>query len=279
MRAVRRPLGPLRYLSPKDGPAIFEQNGRPIFSIEPVSRRLQLVAHPGELAGPLVLYLQAIIPKLLAFLEIPVLHAAACSVGENLLAFSGISGAGKTTTARAFERSGAILRSEDLVILSFAGDSPLMYLHGERFARDWAREAATRLEKRPDRELDFYELTGTPNGPTVPVTDIWFVEVTRRAGVDLKLRTLELASGVLTLLRTGMLASSQADHWRDFLRRSRFLADKVALSRSDHAGWNRQPEGGSGSLYGEVSVVEVAASCHCPARHALLGPPCLTNPK
>jgi len=229
---AEEPIGPLRYLSQPDGSAIFEENGRPIFSIASGSRAVRFHASPAELSGPVVLYLQALVPKLLALLDIPVLHAAACSVGGRLLAFSGRSGAGKTTTARAFKRAGALLFSEDLVVLSLGDESPLMYLQGEKFARDWARRVAPRLDELPARELNFDELADAPQGATAPLAEMWFLDVARRAGSHLELRPLSVANGVLALLHNGMLATSRSDHWRDFLRRSRFIAERTSLKEA-----------------------------------------------
>jgi hypothetical protein len=152
-------------------------------------------------------------------------------VGESFLAISGRSGAGKTTTARIFERAGARLVSEDLVILSLADESPLIFLGGERFARNWARATAPHFDV-PGQEVDFADLSRAQQGAVVPLTAMWFIDVSRRVGTDLQLRKLSIGDGTLALLGNGMLATSHAQHWRDFLRRSRFIAERTSLSEA-----------------------------------------------
>jgi Coenzyme PQQ synthesis protein D (PqqD) len=224
--------GPLRYVSCPDGSAIFEEDGRPIFSIASGSQSVRFRASLGDLTSPLLLYLQALVPKLLALLEVPTLHASACQIAGELLAFSGKSGAGKTTTARAFERGGARLLSEDLVILSLTGESPSMYMDGEHLARDWAKAAAPRMEKAPDEAVAFKGLADAQRGTTHPLKSVWFVDKKRRTGSDLRLRKLPAADGTLALLGNGLLATSQGEHWRAFLRRSRLIAERTALSEA-----------------------------------------------
>lgn len=226
------PVGPLCYLAGADRSAVFEENGKPIFSVEFQRSQVRLRALPSELSGPVALYLQALVPKLLALLELPVLHASACQINGELRTFSGLSGAGKTTTARAFQSSGGRLLSEDLVVLTFPDGTPAMYEDAESIARTWARKVGTALEEEPDSPIDFAELRDVQQGPLLPLDSMWFVDVSRRRGVDLTLRRLTAREGVVSLLRDGMLASHQSDDWRKFLRRSRTIADRIRLSEA-----------------------------------------------
>ena len=68
-------------------------------------------------------YLKSIAPKLLSLRGVFLLHAAAVEIDGKLLVFSGRSGAGKTTSARAFARAGARLVSEDLLVMAAAATS------------------------------------------------------------------------------------------------------------------------------------------------------------
>jgi hypothetical protein len=193
---------------------------------------LRLKTSPSDLSNPLALYLQALVPKLLAVLEIPVLHAAACQIGDSSLAFSGKSGAGKTTTARAFERMGTHLLSEDLVILSLSSGTPAMYAKGEWFAREWASRVAQILENTPELEIDFTDLSDCRQGAEIPLETMWFIDVRRRSSNEIGLRQLSASDGSLALLSNGMLATFHGHHWRDFLRRSRFIAERTRLSEA-----------------------------------------------
>jgi len=223
------PMTPLLYGRSPDGSWILEENGRPIFAIADERRQVELCVSPAGLEGPLTFYLQALVPKLLALLDIPVLHAAACRIHDRYVAFSGRSGAGKTTTALTFERGGARLLSEDLLILSIADQRILIHAGGERFARDWARQVAPTVEACPGKPLDYGSLSGAPRGELVPLDAIWFVAEERRLGSELRLRPLSVSDGALALLNNGFLASSYPRQWRDFLHRSQQIAERVEL--------------------------------------------------
>ena len=166
---------------------------------------------------------------MLILVDVPVLHAASCEVDGSYVAFSGKSGAGKTTTARAFERRGALLISEDLLVISSEGDRPGLYVEGEAFARSWARIAATDLEANPARMISYSALAEARRGRVVPLDALWFLSADRRRGSDFGVRRLSTSDGLLTLLGTGLLATSDPLQWSGFLWRSHVIAEKVAL--------------------------------------------------
>jgi hypothetical protein len=222
-------FGTLTYESRSDGSSLLLEDGRPIFRVDGARSSLRFCATSKDLKVPIYFYLRSLMPKLLALLGVPVLHASACSVGDALLAFSGKSEAGKTTTALAFERAGYKLVSEDLLVLSLAGESPEVFVDGEPFARGWARAQAAVLETTPDNEIEFTALLAAPRGQTLRLDAVWFLAAARRRGDQIGLRSLSAGDGVLALLGSGFLAASTAQHWRDFLRRSRFIAERTAL--------------------------------------------------
>jgi hypothetical protein len=223
---------PLVYGRHPDGSWVLEENGRTIFSIADEKRQVELRASLSQLNAPLLFYLQALVPKLLALLDIPVMHAAACRIGGRHLAFSGKSGAGKTTSALAFERAGAHLVSEDLLVLSVTEQDVKIHLGGERYARDWARRIAPVLEKDCRQVIDFGVLADARTGDIVTLDTIWFIEAERRGGSDLKLQKLPISDGALALLGNGFLASFYPQQWRDFLYRSQRIAERVELTQA-----------------------------------------------
>jgi hypothetical protein len=205
----------------------LDESGRTIFLVSEKKQQVALEVPLVGLNGPLALYLQALLPKLLALLQVPVLHAACCIIRGHCIAFSGKSGAGKTTTARAFARAGANLLSEDLLVLSFAAGGVFLHREGEYFARTWARETASTMEREPLRPVDFSALTDAGQGDLLPLKAVWFVSANRRSGSDVAVRHLSVSEGALALLGNGFLASSKRDHWREFLQRAKLIADHV----------------------------------------------------
>src|SRR6185503_8517341 len=131
--AMREPVaGPFHYATRPDGSSVFGEDQRDIFWVDGDRTTIRLL--PGiltELRAPLSEYLRSLMPKLLALLEVPLLHASACIIQSDLLALSGKSGAGKTTTIRALGDAGAAVVSEDLVVLDSGADAPRVYLGGE----------------------------------------------------------------------------------------------------------------------------------------------------
>ena len=158
------PASALTYARHPDGSWVLEEDGHTDLSIADERRQIELRASLSQLRAPLLFYLQALVPKLLALLDVPVLHAAACRIGDRHIAFSGKSGAGKTTTALTFERAGAHLVSEDLLVLSVTDQKVAIHLGGERYARDWARVVAPILEKDAKQVIDFGILADARTG-------------------------------------------------------------------------------------------------------------------
>jgi hypothetical protein len=221
--------GPFRYCRHQQGYAL-EQNGSPILTTDLAGQKLRLRVPPDTLKFTMLDYVRAMTPKLLYLRGITVLHASACELPDGIVAFSGRSGAGKTTTARAFAIAGARLISEDLVVL--AADSRVMVVpDGEKRARDWATTAADTLARHPDRELDCGELADVRHPGLHPsLTAIWFVDERRRDGETFSRRTLNVTDGVLALLGNNFLGSDGAESWRRHVRATSAIAAQVALT-------------------------------------------------
>src|SRR6185436_4749194 len=93
---------------------------------------LRLLASPAALRFELGQYVRAMTPKLLQLRGALVVHASACALPAGVTAFSGESGAGKTTTARAMAAVGGELISEDLMVCTQDGAHSAMFEDGER---------------------------------------------------------------------------------------------------------------------------------------------------
>jgi hypothetical protein len=224
------PPGPFRYVHRGDDQYALEEDGVQMFTIDRRRRTMRLCADP--IGGVVPFYVRALVPKLLALLEVPVLHAAACHLPTGFTAFCGKSGAGKTTTAQAFEAAGSLLVSEDLLILRPEDGPQAAFINGERLARTWAAEAATRLEEVPDKEISYEGLSVAASGPSSGLAAIWFVDSARRSGNQLKLRLLAPTEALSALLGNGFLAAVDAKAWRHFLRRSSEMVEQVRLTEA-----------------------------------------------
>jgi len=99
----------LLHLAYFDGMQFWmDQNGTEVWVLWPVQSSLEDAA--TYLLGP-------ILGLLLRFRGITCLHASAVIIGDSCVAFVGSEGAGKSTTAAAFARSGCAVVSDDVVAL------------------------------------------------------------------------------------------------------------------------------------------------------------------
>src|SRR5204863_8634665 len=90
--------------------------------------------------------LLAVVPKIAALRGGTVLHASAfLDLTDQVTAFSGESGAGKTTAARAVTDSGARLVSEDKLVLSPTVGPVSVLIEGERRLEAWVAPAAAEV--------------------------------------------------------------------------------------------------------------------------------------
>jgi hypothetical protein len=173
-------------------------------------------------------YLRAAAPKLLFLQGAAVLHGAACSGARGLTAFCGDSGAGKTTTARAFGAAGRAVFSEDM--LAVASPSPLaVHLGGEDAIRAWAREAAQELLRTSRVEASGLKaaLAGTP----VPVSEVWFIAAAHRleGPGPLAPRRLGATDGTLAVMTGLFLGATSAPEWRRFMALAQAIATSTPL--------------------------------------------------
>jgi hypothetical protein len=176
------------------------------------------------------LYVRALAPKLLFQNQISVLHASCCAlgaVGGRLVAFAGVSGAGKTTTVRAFRDAGATLISEDLVVLSPDRTSAAVLTEGEQRIHAWADTIARRLLDHPDRPLSTTALTQQAvRGPTVRLHSILFIDRSRRDGTEFRDDPVEAPDALAELLRHDFLGD-EVGTWRRFFESAVALLDQI----------------------------------------------------
>jgi hypothetical protein len=157
-RVRHEPVGPFRYTAAAGGGYDLLHGARATLTISADGRRLALAAPLAELRLPLHEHVRAVAPKLLFLQGVTVLHGASCrdvpGIGPGVLGLCGASGAGKTTTARLLAGHRASPISEDLMVMGPDPARPAVFAGGEAAVHDWARAAATALERDPGAAVD-----------------------------------------------------------------------------------------------------------------------------
>jgi len=153
-----------------------------------------------------------------------VLHASAVRLRGQLRAFAGISGAGKTTTARAFADAGCEVVSEDLVVLGPAGDEIGVRTGAERVIRRWATEAAWAVSARPDQVVDCASLREVLPPVDDRLARVTFLSAGRRAGDRLVERSMGMAWTAAAALQNSFLSVHDPETWRQRLEEAARLA-------------------------------------------------------
>jgi hypothetical protein len=114
----RDPVGDFHYGPATDGTGyVLSSRGLPRLWVSLDGSSVRLIPEEALSASQLYEYVRAVAPKLLFLQGATVMHGAGCVTNKNLRAFCGESGAGKTTTARAFGAAGGRVISEDLFSL------------------------------------------------------------------------------------------------------------------------------------------------------------------
>jgi hypothetical protein len=218
--------GPFRYL--RDGDVYqLHDRGLPVLQVDPRVSLITLCGPASSLRFGMLEYVRAVTPKVMGLLGVTVLHASACNGSGGALAFSGPSGAGKTTTMQAFAAEGAGAISEDLLVLTDEPAEATCYLEGEANAHAWSAEAAKRLSR--DGRVPFDGVTDAASGPRGTVDRIWFVDARRRRGSSLEIKPLGQVSGFLSLLRNTFLGRADAPSWIRHLRTVRRIRSSLSL--------------------------------------------------
>jgi hypothetical protein len=174
----------------------------------------------------LELYVRALAPKLLFQHGATVLHASACITGGKLIAFAGVSGAGKTTTARAFATTG-LLVSEDLLVFDPKPGRAEVLTEAEPFIHVWTRRVSDELLAGRGRTVSSTELTSIVKGPSRQLDRILFLDESRRNGMELRSRRVRESEALVALMAHNFLGAKEADEWRRFFKATAALVDEV----------------------------------------------------
>jgi len=219
------PPDPFRYRRSHDGGYDLWHGDRLVLHADERGERLTLVALPPTLPLPVYDYVSAVAPKLLFLRGVTVLHASSWLRQGSLLGLSGKSRAGKTTTARTLAKHGGQLFSEDLLVLAADLSRPEAFLSGEATTHRWSHETSHQLE-RGSGWAGTDELVRAASGPTVPLTDLWFLDV-RRRGDKLQVHQLGRSEGLVLVLANHFLGAAGPDSWRRHFAASRAISAAV----------------------------------------------------
>jgi hypothetical protein len=213
-----------RYL-PLEGGYALHHRSRPVLAVDRDARHVSLLVHPSELSVPLELCLRFVSPKILNALQRIVLHAAANQFGQSLVAISGVSGAGKSTTSRLLADVGVPKVADEFLVVSVRSGEVVAQLGAEAQMVRWCREAAQTLVAHPRERVSCSSLLHLDQGsPEVPVDRVLLLDRTRRRGSSIETESLSASQAIEHLVNVVFLGVSD----RAGLRR--FLADCRALS-------------------------------------------------
>jgi hypothetical protein len=223
---VHGPLnGPYHFHPEESGFGLWHA-GKRVLAVESNDLNIYIPEGAGSERSPLLeFYVRALAPKLMFLIGLTVLHASACKIGNSLVAFAGPSGAGKTTTARAFVRAGAGAVVEDLLVLKPGMSKPSAVLDGEVRVHAWAKKLSLVLAAGSAR-VPSSELATMADGPHVAVNAVLFVDVARRAGTDFCARSLSGPDALVALMANDFLGAASPAEWR------RYFTTAIALAAS-----------------------------------------------
>ena len=221
------PPGAYHFFPTKIG-YVLRQGNRRLLEVDQSGQVISLPGgYPTDQPTLLEFYVRALAPKLLFQRQITVLHASSClTENEQVVAFAGLSGAGKTTTARAFAATSMELMSEDLLVFAPAVDQTRVLVGAERFIHEWASRVAMALVASPDG-VPAGDLSAVIDGPTVGIERILFLDRSRRIGDQFTTRSLDKPDALVTFMAHNFLGDSEPATWRRYFTTAADLVEKI----------------------------------------------------
>jgi hypothetical protein len=156
--------------------------------------------------------LRALVPKLMSLRGHTIFHASAVLVRGRLLAFSGRSGAGKTTTARALAAQGATLVSEDKLLTRSDGGGAVAWRAAEAHIEQWVAQATRSLFV--EGRVSCVSLDEAARGEELPITEIGFLDIVPRQGSQMITRLLDTKETAAASFCGMFLGTALAAAWR-----------------------------------------------------------------
>lgn len=241
-RAVDATLDHLAAPPPPRKPAMFQvdpdgdgfvlcAHGRPIWRISRSGDRIDLLAAPAS-RSELAIYAKWVLPHALALQGVPVLHASALRARNGTLAFSGASGAGKSTASQFMMEAGCNQISEDLLLLNLAGGKPTAFAKGEVMIGSLSGQIAAELSSNPGAGfvLGGLDVLADIDGP--PLVKILLLDRERRSGTEILEERLDPIDALALLLEGSFAEVPSRAVWKNVWDWSLRLASEVRCVRA-----------------------------------------------
>jgi hypothetical protein len=208
---------------------VFSRYGAPVLSIKGRNWTIRLeLANASEQAVLGALW--SISPKLLALALVEnglVLHASAVVTNGAVLAFTGESGAGKTTTAMVLARAGAELFCEDKLLVRLSDGRPEAMVGLEMEIRRWISTTTSALLRHEAVELMAW--TDRLSAPWLPVQEIGLISAARRRGAEIVGRRLAPADTASLLFCSSFQGSEDHRRWQHQLKAATELSERASV--------------------------------------------------
>ena len=204
----------------------FSVNGIPVLEMTPSGDAIRTCVDPDS--NDLYQHLRAVSPKILALQGTFVLHSSAVqSSARGLTVFVGESGAGKTTTARAFARAGMRLVCEDKLILRPTGECMLASLDAESTLERRLVDLHSCLKHSTRGHwCDMTFLADTAAGANLPIERFLMVDKRRRGSAQSETKRMGESDALIGIFVNAFHGSSLQDEWH------RQFAAASALARA-----------------------------------------------
>jgi hypothetical protein len=232
--AVRStPPGAYHFFPVAEG-YVLRHGDRTVLVVDAAGQTIRRSTDSPPLHDPPLLefYVRALAPKLLFQRGVTVLHASTClTKSEHLVAFAGLSGAGKTTTARAFSGAGLRFVSEDLMVFVPCGGELRVALGAEAFIHQWAREVTARLLETGGT-VPAGDLSRATEGASAPVETILCLDRSRRTGAAFSSRSLAAPDALVGLMTHSFLGAREPENWRRYLASTSALISAIDIQEA-----------------------------------------------
>lgn len=221
-----RPPSDFLYERRDDHNYVFSFQGISVFEVDDRGTHVRLACR--DMPRPLPYLLQAVIPKILSLRGHLVIHASAVELGDSAVAFTGLSGAGKTTTARSLARHGGRILCEDKLFLRVSPtgnvDTPI---EAEAVMKAWIADKAPALARHSDASCA--PLDEAARGPSLPLRELGALDVSRRRGTQVAASKLARQDAATTVFRQMFWGSDAITDWRRLLGESVALASRISV--------------------------------------------------
>ncbi|HEY2904083.1 MAG TPA: PqqD family peptide modification chaperone [Polyangia bacterium] len=191
---------------------MFSRRGQPLFLIDSEGRHLSRAPSADLDRDETRCLLSSVAPKLLSLRGETVLHASAVSVADRVMVFSGASGAGKTTTARAMVKAGAGPIAEDKLVVRVGAAGVDVAVDTESVVAAWVDDAAAALFAGQPALCD--RLAAVARCPTLPLAEVGFLSADRRAADSFAATVLEPAAAASAIFSNSFYGSDEPADWR-----------------------------------------------------------------